>query len=125
MAITRVAFAGLSPLSERIVREALMRSARFQVVEPWTTLEALHSGAAPGGEPDILFIELAEPRLPLAVHAMLAAASRLRIVALAVDATWARVFEVREHQMVMMQCVADDLCEAIVGGARTPAVQWV
>ena len=125
MAITRVAFAGLSPLSEHIVREALIRSARFQVVEPWTTLEALHLGAAPGGEPDILFIELAQPRLPAAVHAMLAAASRLRIVALAVDATWARVFEVREHQMVMVQCNADDLCDAIASGAGAPAMQAV
>lgn len=125
MPMTRVAFAGLSPLREDIVRQALGRSGDFQVVEPWTSLRALRRPPGGDDEVDVLFIELAEARLPSAVRAMLAAASRLRIVALSVDATWARVFELREHQTVMMKCVPDDLCTAIVaatGRASAPVV---
>lgn len=114
MAFTRVAFAGLSPLLERIIREALARSDRFEVVEPWTSLDALNASAALGREPEILFIELADARLPTAVRAMQAAAVRLRIVALSGDASWARVFDLREHQIVMIRCLADDLCDAMV-----------
>jgi hypothetical protein len=113
MPTTRVAFAGLSPLSERIVRQALARDARFLVVEPWTELPSLDAAATALGDADILFVELAETRLPAALRALQAAAPRLRIVALAVDASWARVFELREHQVVMRQCVAEDLRAAI------------
>jgi hypothetical protein len=119
MPTTRVAFAGLSPLSERIVRQALAHDPRFSVVEPWTSLPALDAALPDPGDADILFIELAQPRLPAAVRAMQAAAARLRIVALAVDGTWARVFELREHQVVMMKYVAEDLCAAI---ATSPAL---
>ncbi|HSN20183.1 MAG TPA: hypothetical protein VLS49_05875 [Usitatibacter sp.] len=121
MPTTRVAFAGLSPLSERIVREALSRSGRFQVVEPWTSLRALQLAGGGEDNAEILFIELADARLPAAVRAMQAAAVRLRIVALSVDATWARVFELREQQTVMTQYVADDLCAAIAGDGRAAA----
>lgn len=113
MPTTRIAFAGLSPLSERIVREALARDGRFQVVEPWTRLASLDAAATDTKDAEILFIELAVPRLPVAVRAMQAAAARLRIVAISVDATWVRIFEMREHQMLMMQCVAEDLCDVI------------
>ena len=123
MPTLRVSFAGLSPISERIVRLALARNGRFQVLEPWTALPALDASAAEAGG-DILFVELAQPRLPSAVRAMLAGAPRLRIVAIAVDATWVRIFELREHQMVMTRCVADDLCEAITGRAA-PAAETV
>ena len=115
MPLTRVAFAGLAPLREDIVREALGRSGSFEVVEPWTSLDALSRRGHAGDGVDILFIELADGRLPTAMRAMLAAAPRLRLVALSVDATWARIFELREHQTLMMQCVADDLCAAIAG----------
>jgi len=113
MALTRVAFAGLSPLREGIVRDALRRAGNFQVVEPWTSLAALRPRPEAEEGTDILFIELAEARLPAALRAMLANASRLRIVGLSVDAAWATVFELREHQTVLLQCVADDLCAAI------------
>lgn len=121
MPITRVAFAGLSPLSERIVREALARAGRFEVIEPWTSLDALRIGSGTEDRPEILFLELADVRLPAAVRAMQAAATRLRIVALSIDATWARVFELREQQTVMTQYVADDLCAAIAGDGRAAA----
>jgi len=117
MPMTRVAFAGLPPLREGIVRDALGRAGNFQVVEPWTSLGALRRQNGGEGEIDILFIELADTWLPTAVRAMLAAASELRIVALSVDATWAAIFELREHQTMMTSCVADDLCAAI--GAAT------
>lgn len=122
--MTRVAFAGLSPLRESIVTDALGRSGDFQVVAPWTSLEALWRQ---GGEDctDILFIELADARLPSALRAMLAAASRLRIIALSPDATRATLFELREHQTVMQQCVADDLCAAIVAAAPPEAAHTV
>ena len=123
MPTLRVSFAGLSPISERIVRQALARDGRFQVVEPWTALPTLGAAALEAGG-DILFIELVQPALPSAMRAMLAAATRLRIVAIAVDATWVRIFELREHQMVMTRCVADDLCEAITGRAE-PAAETV
>ena len=118
--MTCVAFAGLSPLREGIVREALDRAGNFQVVEPWTSLAALRPRADSEEGTDILFIELADARLPGALRAMLAAASRLRIIGLSVDAAWASVFELREHQTVLLQCVADDLCAAIdaAGGSR-------
>ena len=120
MPITRVAFAGLSPLREDIVREALSRARQFEVVTPWTGLAALRSRPAPDDATDILFVELAEARLPEALRAMLAAAPGLRIIGLSVDAGWARVFELREHQTVLLRCVADDLCRAI-GSASTVA----
>lgn len=125
MAMTRVAFAGLSPLREGIVREALGRAGSFQVVEPWTSLSALRAPAGAEGDEDILFIELADARLPAALRAMLAAASRLRIIGLSVDAAWATVFELREHQTVMLQCVADDLCTAIVSATHPARVHAV
>ena len=122
---THVAFAGLSPLRERIVRESLVRSGNFEVVEPWTSLRALRR--PPGGEEplEILFIELSDERLPGALRAMLAAASRLRIVALSLDAKRGTVFEVREHQTVMRECVADDLCAAITAATRTERARTV
>ena len=113
MATTRVAFAGRSPLCERIVRDALARDGRFQVVEPWTSLPALDLGGARGDE-DILFLELALDRLPAAVRAMQAAA-RLRIVALSLDATHATLLELRELASPMPKCVADEICGAIAG----------
>jgi hypothetical protein len=124
MSMTQVAFAGLSPLRESIVRESLVRSGNFEVVEPWTSLKALRP--QPGGdEPvEILFIELSGDRLPGALRAMLAAASRLSIIALSLDAKHGTVFELREHQTVMHECVADDLCAAICAAAsheRAPA----
>lgn len=120
--MTHVAFAGLSPLREGIVRAALGRAGRFEVIEPWTSLAALRAPPRAGAELDILFIELADPRLPDAVRAMLSAASRLRIVALAVDATWAKVFEMREHQTVLLECVADDLCTALAAAGHEAPV---
>ena len=117
MTTTRVAFAGLSPLREHIVREALARAGPYEVVAPWTSLAAL--GPRPGGDesPDILFLELSVPRLPDALRGMLAGASHLRIVGLAVDAGWAAVFEMRERHTMLLRCVADDLCTAL--GAAT------
>lgn len=123
--MTRVAFAGLSPLREGIVRDALGRAGNFQVVEPWTSLGSLRGAGAADDETCILFIELAEARLPVALHSMLAAASRMRIIALSVDATWARIFELHEHQTVMMHCVADDLCSAIATVQRLAPAQAV
>ena len=35
------------------------------------------------------------------------------------------VFELREHQMVMMHWVADDLCEAVAGETRANVAQAV
>lgn len=119
MAITRVAFAGVSPLREHIVREALGRAGEYEVVVPWTSLAALRARAVDGDAADILFVELADARLPEALRAMLAGASGLRIIGLSVDAGWATVFELREHQTVLLRCVADDLCAAI--GAASDA----
>jgi hypothetical protein len=120
MAITRVAFAGLSPLCERIVRDALARDGRFQVIEPWTSLPALDLGAAHDAG-DILFLELSHGHLPAAVRAMQAAA-RLRIVALSLDASHARLFELREHEVAMPRCMAREICDAISHHApRAPA----
>jgi hypothetical protein len=121
MPITRVAFAGLSPLREDIVREALARAGDVEVVVPWTSLAALRPGGAPRDASEILFVELAGAGLPDALRAMLAGASRLRIVALSVDAASATVFEMREHRTVLMRCIADDLCSAIIA-ATDPAV---
>lgn len=123
--MTRVAFAGLSPLRESIVTDALGRSGEFQVVAPWTSLDALCRQGSGDDCTDILFIELADARLPSALRAMLAAASRLRIIALSPDATRATLFELREHQTVMQQCVADDLCAAIVAAAPPEAAHTV
>jgi DNA-binding NarL/FixJ family response regulator len=119
--MTRVAFAGLSALRERIVTEALGRSEDIQVIAPWTSLGALRASEGVDASTDILFIELAEGRLPEALRAMLAAASRLRIIALSMDARRATVYELREHQTIMLQCVADDLCAAIT--ATAPAAR--
>ncbi|MBL0140577.1 MAG: hypothetical protein IPP91_00530 [Betaproteobacteria bacterium] len=129
MSMTRVAFAGLSPLREGIVRDALGRAGKFQVVEPWTSLSALHQGGQRGAQgeegTDILFVELEEAHLPGALRAMLAGTSRLRIIGLSVDAAWATVFELREHQTVLLQCVADDLCAAIDAAAGTGEARLV
>jgi hypothetical protein len=120
MATTRVAFAGLSPLCERIVREALARDGRFEVVEPWTSLPALDLAAAHEAG-DILFLELTQGHLPAAVRAMQAAA-RLRIVALSLDASRASVFELLEHEMAIPRCMAREICDAISHQAsRSPA----
>lgn len=121
MVMTCVAFAGLSPLRERILRESLRRSIDVEVIEPWTSLAALSPSVARPEGIDVLFVELAGAQLPDALRAMLASSSRLRIVGLSVDAEWAKVFELREHQTVLLQCVADDLCAAIGAAARHAA----
>ena len=121
MPTIRVAFAGLSPLRERIVTEALGRAGDYEIVEPWTSLGALRRRDAREDAQDVLFIELADARLPGALRAMLAAASRLKIIALSVDATRATVFELSEHQTVMTGFVADDVCAALEGTRRETA----
>ena len=119
MATMRVAFAGLSPLRERIVTEALARAGDFEVVEPWTSLDALRrAGSRDEWPQEVLFIELAGARLPGALRAMLAAATRLKIIALSMDATHATVYELREHRSEMLRFVADDVCAALVAGAQ-------
>jgi hypothetical protein len=114
----RVAFAGLSPLCERIVTEALSRAGDFEVVEPWTSLDALRRQTPREDSENVLFIELAGVRLPGALRAMLASATRLKIIALSMDATCATVYELREHRTEMLRFVADDICAALAASAQ-------
>lgn len=110
MPTARVAFAGLSALSEDILRAALERRPDIELVTPWTRLASL---ACSQDLPEMLLLELDEPALPAALRAMLAAAPQLRIIALAPDRRQATIFFVAEQRTVIFGWSAEDLCSAL------------
>jgi hypothetical protein len=110
----RVAIAGLSPLCEQILRAALVRRPEIQVITPWTRLASLDANIGPETS-EMLICELEGRSLPKALRALLAAAPRLRIVALSDDARSATVFAVTEQQMVLSDCSAEELWSAVAG----------
>ena len=119
MASARIAMAGLVPLCEKIIEEALARRPELQRVEKWTSLSSLYR-LGPPELPEILLIPLARPPLPEALRVLLAAAPGLRIVALNDDCSAATVFEVREQRYVHLDRKADDLCELIFRSTSGP-----
>lgn len=112
MPAARVAFAGLSPLTEAILRAALNQRPELELVSPWTRLTSL-SGAGTPGSAELLFVELECATLPSALRALLAAASPLRIVGLSPDARSATVFGLVEQRTVLLDFSPEQLCEAV------------
>jgi len=112
MPSARIAFAGLSPLCEQILRVGLARRPDIELVTPWTRLSSLGPPDA-AGPPETLLIELQRPDLPPALRALLSAASRLRIAALSPDARSITVFQLLEQRTVLLHCSAEDLCSVL------------
>ncbi len=108
----RVAFAGLSPLSEEIFRAALARRPDIELVSPWTRLASLGPGAA-ADSCEMLVLELEERTLPASLRALLAAAPPLRIIGLSADARAATIFSLNEERTVLFDCSADQLCAVL------------
>jgi len=112
MPSARIAFAGLSPLCEQILRAGLARRPDIELVTPWTRLSSL--GTPDGATaPETLLIELERPHLPPALRALLSAAASLRIVALSPDARSATVFRLVEERTFLFDCEAQDLCSVL------------
>jgi hypothetical protein len=107
-----VAFAGLSPICEAILRAALERRPDLELVSPWTGLPSLrgHNGADLA---EILVIELEQPELPRALRLLLSTASRLRILGLSPDGRSATVFRVVSQKKSVVDCSAADLCSLL------------
>lgn len=112
MRTVRVAFAGLSPLSEGIFRSALARRPSVVFVSPWAHLPSLGSDANPDAF-EILVIELEGRQLPRSLHAFLGATPGLCIVGLSADARTASIFTLRESHTRCVDCSADQLCQAL------------
>lgn len=110
MPTARVAFAGLSPLSEDILRAALARRPDIELVTPWTRLSSL---ARSQELPEMLLLELDGSTLPAALRAMLSAAPQLRIIALSPDARSATLFFVAEQRTVIFGYSAESLCSVL------------
>jgi hypothetical protein len=108
----RIAFAGLSPLCEEILRAALLRRPDIELVAPWTRLCALASDDSEVAR-ELLVVELDQPVLPPALRAMLAAAQRLRVIALTPDARSATIFGLVESRTVLFDCSAERLWTAL------------
>lgn len=104
----RVAFAGLSPLCEGILRNALAKRCDIDLVEPWTRLSSV-SASNSAAQPEILFLELDRHSLTAPLRAMLAAATGLRIIALSSDGRAATVFAMQEQRTVLQEKSAEDL----------------
>lgn len=107
----RIAFAGLSPLCERIVRDAIERRPGIELVKPWTELPSL--SCRNGETPEMLVVELKESALPPALRVLLSTAPELRIIALSPDAHRATLFRVHEQRTVLFDGLAEDLCSLI------------
>lgn len=112
MRTVRVAFAGLSPLSEGIFRSALARRPSIAFVSPWAHLPSLGSDANPDAF-EVLVIELEGRRLPRSLHALLGATPGLCIVGLSADARTASIFSLRESHARCVDCSAEQICEAL------------
>jgi hypothetical protein len=108
--IARVAFAGLSPLCERILRGALSQREDVDLVEPWTRLASVNASNS-AGTPEILFLELDRHQLTPPLRAMLATAAGLRIIALSPDGREATVFALHEQRSILQERSADEICD--------------
>jgi len=97
---TRVAFAGLSPMCEEILRHGLLQRPDIELVTPWTRLPLL-GGDGVLGLPELLFVELEGEELPSALRVLMVAAEPLKIVAISPDATRATVFTLREQRTIL------------------------
>jgi hypothetical protein len=98
---TRIAFAGLSPLCEEILRAGLKQRPDIELVTPWTRLPLL-GGEDPLGLSEILFVELDGEELPGALRMLLVAAEPLKIVAMSPDARRATEFTLREQRTILL-----------------------
>ena len=114
----RVAFAGLSPLCERILRGALLQRNDVHLVEPWTRLSSMSAGNSAGAA-EILFLELDRHLLTPPLRALLAAATGLRIIALSPDGRAATVFGMLEQRTVLQEQSAEELCDLFDFRARS------
>jgi len=108
----RIAFAGLSPLCEDILKAALRERSDVELIAPWTKLPSL-SGAGVLGPAELLFVELDGRDLPPALRLLVVAAEPLRIVGLSSDARSATVFSLRERRTVMFDYSAARLWEVV------------
>jgi hypothetical protein len=110
--ITRVAFAGLSPLCEDILQAALHGRQDIEIVAPWTKLPALAGHCEPDKR-ELLFIELLGSDLPASLRVLLLAAQPLAIVGLSPDARSATLFTICEQRTVLLNCSAGKLWQSV------------
>lgn len=113
MPTARIAFAGLSPLCEDILRAALRERSDIELVEPWTQLPSLASETSPGMA-ELLFVELDGTDLPPALRVLVVAADPLKIVGLSPDARSATLFSIREQRTVLVDYSAGSLWRTVV-----------
>jgi hypothetical protein len=102
---TRVAFAGLSPMCEEILRAGLLQRRDIELIAPWTRLPLLCDEASLGLA-EILFVELHGEALPPALRVLLVAAEPLKIVGMSADAKRATLFTLREQRTLMLGVTA-------------------
>jgi len=102
---TRVAFAGLSPMCEEILRSGLMQRPDIELISPWTNLPLL-GGDGGLGLAELLFVELEAEVLPPALRVLLASAEPLRIVGMSPDASRATVFSLHEQRTILTGATA-------------------
>jgi hypothetical protein len=88
----------------------------IEIVTPWTRLDSILNVNSEG-TPELLFIELDKPSLPLPLRCLLAAAIPLRIIALSADGRRATVFGVNEQRNVLEGQSAGELWNFLEGGA--------
>jgi hypothetical protein len=111
--VARIAFAGLFPLCEEILRAALRQRKDIELVEPWTELPSINSDSIPG-VPELLFVQLNSEELPQALRVLVAAAEPLRIVGLSTDARVATLFSIHERRTVMLDYAPGRLWDAVI-----------
>jgi hypothetical protein len=112
---TRIAFAGLSPLCEEVLRAGLATRPDIELVFPWTKLSLLAADGSSGAT-EVLFVELDGPELPTALRMLLAAAKPLRIVALTADASKATLFTLQERRTILLGVTPERLWGASTRG---------
>jgi hypothetical protein len=102
---TRVAFAGLSPLCEDVLRSGLAQRPDIELISPWTKLPLL-GGDGRLGLAELLFVELVDEELPQALRVLLASAEPLRIVGMSPDASRATVYSLHEQRTILIGATA-------------------
>jgi len=108
MITTRVAFAGLSPMCEEILRAGLTQRRDIDLICPWTRLPVL-GGDGVLGPVEILFVELEADELPPALRVLMVAAEPLKIVGITPDASRATLFTLQEQRTILIGATASRL----------------
>jgi hypothetical protein len=98
---TLVAFAGLTPLCEEILRAGLAQRPDIELVCPWTRLPLL-GGDGILGAAELLFVELDAEDLPSTLRVLLVAAEPLKIVGLSPNASRATVFSMHQRRTILL-----------------------